>query len=106
MRISDFIPRGKENAIKRDDLSTALRLPDRMVRQLIEKARKDGALIMNDQNGEGYYISDDINDLKRQLRRNEHRARSILVQNTRLRKSIKELEERESGQLTMPLENN
>lgn len=92
MNICDFIPRGRENAIRRADLVARLNLPDRKVREMIETARKDGALILNDQTGAGYYISEDIGELKRQLRSNHNRAMSVLRQNTHLRRKIKELE--------------
>lgn len=92
MKICDFIPTGRENAIRRADLARLVNLPDRQVRQLIEAARKDGALIINDQSGAGYYLSEDVGELKRQLRANHSRAMSILRQNTHLRRRIKELE--------------
>lgn len=92
MNICDFIPRGRENAIRRADLVARLNLPDRKVREMIETARKDGALILNDQTGAGYYISEDLGELKRQLRSNHNRAMSVLRQNTHLRRKIKELE--------------
>ena len=92
MNICDFIPRGRENAIRRADLVARLNLPDRKVREMIETARKDGALILNDQTGAGYYISEDLGELKRQMRSNHNRAMSILRQNTHLRRKIKELE--------------
>lgn len=92
MNICDFIPRGRENAIRRADLVARLNLPDRKVREMIENARKDGALILNDQTGAGYFLSEDVGELKRQLRRNHNRAMSILVQQKHLRRKIKELE--------------
>lgn len=92
MNICDFIPRGRENAIRRADLVARLNLPDRKVREMIETARKDGALILNDQTGAGYYVSEDVSELKRQLRSNHNRAMSVLRQNTHLRRKIKELE--------------
>ena len=94
MNICEFIPVGKENAIRRDTLVTTLNLPDRRVRQMIEDARRDGALILNAQDGTGYYRSDDVGELKRQFQRNNSRAMSILVQQKHLRKKIKELEEK------------
>lgn len=92
MNIVDFIPTGKENAITRADLVRVLNLPDRKVREMIETARKDGALILNAQDGAGYYISEDVGELKRQLHSNHSRAMSVLRQNTHLRRKIKELE--------------
>ena len=92
MNICEFIPVGKEHAITREALANRLNLPDRTLRKMIESARKDGALIMNAQDGTGYYRSEDLGELKRQLRRNHNRAMSILVQQKYLRRKIKELE--------------
>lgn len=93
MNIVDYISPGKQNAVTREQLSLRTGLPDRKVRKLIEEARKDGAQIVNDQDGEGYYLSDDRAELERQCRTNTSRALSILKQNTHLRRRIKELEE-------------
>lgn len=101
MNICEFIPTGKENAIRRADLVARLNLPDRTIRNMIEAARKKGALILNDQSGAGYYISEDIGELKQQLKRNDNRAFSVLTQNVHLRRKIKELEAKSSGQTVM-----
>ena len=92
MNIMTYIPKGRENAITRSELVRVINLPDRTIRHMIEKARKDGELIMNAQDGAGYYVSDDLGELKRQLHRNHSRAMSILVQQKHLRRKIKELE--------------
>ena len=92
MRITDFIGMGRENAVTRAELVQRLNLPDRKIREMIEQARKDGALILNAQDGAGYYISEDVGELKRQLHSNHSRAMSVLRQNTHLRRKIKELE--------------
>ena len=104
MSIVDFIPRGRENAVTRAELVARLNLPDRTIRNMIEAARKNGALILNDQTGAGYYISEDLGELKRQLRRNDNRAMSVLVQNVHLRRKIEELEIKASGQTMMEFE--
>lgn len=50
-------------------------------------------LIMNDQDGAGYYLSEDLSDLKRQYNRGRARALSILRQQKYLKRKIKELEQ-------------
>lgn len=92
MNIMDFIPFGKENAIGRFELMDKLNLPDRKVRQHIEEARKRGEIIINDQDGRGYYTSDRLEDLQKQLNANHRRAMSILVQQKHLKRKIEELE--------------
>lgn len=92
MNVLDYIGTGRENAVTRQELVRRMDLPDRKVRNMIEAARRDGALIVNDQTGAGYYISDKLEDLRHQYTRNNNRAMSILVQQKHLRRRIKELE--------------
>lgn len=92
MSIMDYIGVGRENAVTRKELAQRTDLPDRTIRNMIEAARRDGALIVNDGSGAGYYISNNLEDLKRQQKMNHSRAMSILVQQKYLRRRIKELE--------------
>lgn len=66
MDIMTFIAKGKENAISRQELCVMLNLPDRQVRKLIQDARDRGEIILNAQDGAGYYTSDDVGELERQ----------------------------------------
>lgn len=91
MDISDYICAGADNAVTREQLMAYTGLNDRNVRAAIEAARKQGAIILNAQDGRGYYTSDNLDDLMRQYRANKHRAMSILVQQRYLRQRIKEL---------------
>ena len=95
MDIMTFISKGKENAIKRDELCLLLGLPDRAVRKLIQDARDRGEIILNSQDGAGYYTSDDVGELERQLRRNENRALSILRQQKHLRFRLEAMQSRD-----------
>lgn len=97
--IADFIPKGRENAISRASLAALLNMPDRTVRQMIEKARREGEIIINLGSGEGYYISDDPADIEKQLRMNNSRAMAILVQQRALRNKLRELEGAEQCQI-------
>lgn len=97
MNIINYIGVGRENAVTRESLCRTLMLPDRTIRRLIEEARREGALIVNDSTGAGYYITDDLGELKRQMRSNHNRAMSILVQQKHLRRKIKELEAKVDG---------
>lgn len=90
MSIIDFIPYGKENAVKRDYLCSLLGLRDRKMRQLIQREKELGAIIINDQNGDGYYRSDDDCDLIRQMSQNQSRINSMSKQNKYLRKKLKD----------------
>ncbi len=95
MNICDFIPRGKENAIKRGELVAALNLPDRQIRRLIQEARERGEIIINACDGAGYYMSDDVGEMKRQLALNKSRALSVLRQQKYLRQKIAEAENKD-----------
>lgn len=88
-RITDYIQTGRENAVTRVHLREVTGLPDRKVREEIEQARRKGAIIINAQDGAGYYQSEDIKDIAKQYRQNERRALSILAQQKHLRKRLK-----------------
>lgn len=95
MNIVDFIGTGRENAVTRGELVAILNLPDRTVRRLIQEARDRGEIIINDQSGAGYYRSDDLGEMKRQLALNNSRAKSVLRQQKYLRRKIAEAENKE-----------
>lgn len=99
MDIMTYIPKGKENAIPRHELVNILLLPDRTVRKLIQEARDRGEVILNAQDGRGYYTSDDVGELERQLTSNYNRARSILRQQKHIKRRLLEL--KQSDQVTM-----
>lgn len=101
MNITDFIGRGRENAVSREELCRRVNLPDRKVRKHIEEARKRGEIIINDGSGVGYYISDNLADLEAQYRMNQHRAMSILVQQKYLRRKIKEMKDGEQQEVLL-----
>lgn len=88
--IEAFIPEGKENAITRERLCMVTGLPDRKVREEIEQARRRGAIIINAQDGAGYFRTEDISEIKRQYTANDRRAKSILAQQKHLRRRLKE----------------
>lgn len=72
------IPFGSENAISRKDLAEKLGLGDRTMRLRIEAARDEGYIIINLQDGEGYYQSNEVKDIWRQFKQDHARAMSIL----------------------------
>lgn len=79
--ITDHIPVGHHNAIRREYLSAVTGLSDRKMRIAIHKARRDH-VILNLSNGNGYF-KPDINDpvdrklLIRYVRQEESRLKSI-----------------------------
>lgn len=86
MDIMDFIT---EIPITRKELVRLTGLPDRQVRELIEQKRHKGVIILNLQDGKGYFTSLDLDKLERQYRQNDRRAKSVLVQQKYLRRRLK-----------------
>lgn len=85
------IPAGRENAIKKEDLQTATGFSDRALRREIQAAREKGVLILNAQDGRGYFRADesDIDELKAQYRQDTARALSILRRRKTIRAILK-----------------
>ena len=92
MNIENFIGVGKEHAVTRPELCARLNLPDRQVRRLIAEARNRGVPIINDSDGAGSYMTDDVRELRRQYATNHSRARRILRQQKYIRRSIAKAE--------------
>lgn len=82
MNIIEYIPEGYKNAISRKNLCIATGLNDRMIRKLIEEARRETIIISND-DGSGYWIFPEnpteieMNLLKKYVKQQESRAKSI-----------------------------
>ena len=93
--ITNFIGTGRENAVTRSELVAILNLPDRTIRKLIQEARDRGEIIINDQSGAGYYMSNDLGEMKRQFALNRSRALSVLRQQKYLLRKIAEAENKE-----------
>ena len=77
--IVDYIPVGRENAVTRRQLCELTGMRDRALRNAIEDARQNGEIIINAQDGRGYYRSEEPKDLAGQYVRNRNRAMAILV---------------------------
>ena len=84
------IPYGKDKTVSRHFLCLLLGTSDREMRRSIQQARIDGHIIINSQDGRGYYQSDEPSDILKQYKQNEHRAKSILVQQKHLRARLKD----------------
>lgn len=99
--IMDYIGVGKDNAVTRNELCALMNLPDRAIRRLIEEERNRGEIIINEQDGRGYYQSNRVDDMIAQYRANQSRAKSILRQQKYLRRKIKELSVIGNGQMKL-----
>lgn len=92
-RINDLMAtlhKGQSNAVSRKTLAQQMDMSDRSVRALIEKARDEGCLILNKQDGKGYYLPDGLDDVFEQYKQDTNRALSILKRRKTMRKMLKE----------------
>lgn len=77
MNILEFIPYGRENAIKRRNLRELLGVTDRDMRRLLAEARKE-AVILNLQDGQGYYRPTNREELYSYILQEKARAEKII----------------------------
>lgn len=96
MDIARIIPFGRQKAISREMLSQLTGVSDRINRRAIERSRGKGNIIINLQQGEGYFRIDpddlqpgDLETISRQYWANKHRALSILSYQKHLRAILK-----------------
>lgn len=77
--IVDYIPTGQNNAVTADSLCAVLNMSRREVRKQISKAQENGAVILNMQDGRGYFVpADDESQLVDDyIKQESARARSI-----------------------------
>lgn len=90
--------RGAENAIPRRDLITITNLKDRELRKSVETMRRAGLPIVSC--NRGYFIPDNMEELRQFVRREEKRARSTFFTLKAARKALKELEQKKGERLT------
>lgn len=90
--VAAAIPNGKENAVTRNELCESFRLSDRTIRRGIEKARKEGFLIINDMDGAGYYqvSEEDLERMSRQYWQDTARISAMSKRRQKMRKILKE----------------
>lgn len=84
-RLVSLLGRGKKNAVRRSALREQFGGTDRHMRKVIAYARLLGHRINNDQDGCGYYLPDELEELDRQYKQMKHRAKTILAQMTAIR---------------------
>ena len=86
------IPEGRDHAVSRTGIARIFDAGDRQAREWIERMRAAGAVILNAQDGRGYYrpADEDTEAVLRQLRQDEARAKSILRRTKHLRRWLRE----------------
>lgn len=90
MQITDYIPYGHEKAVTREDLCRITGMNDRAVRNMIADAQFAGAVILNMQDGAGYFQSDDTEEMYTYYRQEKSRALSSLAKQKGIRRQLKE----------------
>lgn len=81
MDIVDYIPTGHDNGVTMRDLESLTGFSNRDIRKHISQARKEGTIILNLQDGNGYFKpTNDEADYVRKFMKQEHsRAMDVLI---------------------------
>lgn len=89
MKIEDYIPEGRENAVSRGELERVTGLRDRAVRQEIKLANRritqEGKAILSSSGGKGYWVTEDPVEMAEYLQESTHRARSQYLNDAPIR---------------------
>lgn len=90
--IVNCIPVGRENAINRWALREKAGVSDRKCRKLIQEAKEHGEIIINLQDGRGYFrpAEEDLSNISKQYHQNLSRMISLSKQQKVLRKILKD----------------
>lgn len=86
--VLSLLGKGKENAVRREDLAAALGVDDRAAREAVCYARLEGFCINNDQDGTGYYLPDSEEECHRQFKQTMARALKLFKQLTPIRHEL------------------
>lgn len=88
--VAQTVPFGRAHAIRRDTLAAQLGTSDRQMRVMLQKARDEGVIILNQQDGNGYYQSADVEDMRAAYWADKARALSILKRLKAMRRMLKD----------------
>ena len=91
IKLIDFIPYGKENAISRNTLTRVTGLDDRTVRATINRLRADGELILSSSHRAGYWRSENPAEIEQYLRECENRCKALAITNIKMRQRLYEM---------------
>lgn len=93
--IHECLKNGFENKISRSDLMTTLNLNTRQFYDILRAERRNGQLILSSKSESGYWLSDNLSELKAYYRTTLSTALDVLQTLKPIRVKIKELEEDE-----------
>ena len=80
LKVYQILGYGKENAIERKAIADRLCVDDRTAREWIQRAKIEGVVICNEQDGKGYYLPLTTDEYKKQYKQTMSRAKSLLAQ--------------------------
>lgn len=80
---------GKPNARKRMELWSMTGMSDREMRQAVADLRRIGYPICNDQDGEGYYLSAEPEQITSQIKQIDSRIKALAIAKRGLKKYLK-----------------
>lgn len=98
--ISDYVPKGKENAVSKDVLVKIAGANERTVRKNLKEENErlineEGVAIVSTANRNGYWKSDDLAELEAYEREQTHRAEMIFENLRPIRALINRIKERD-----------
>ena len=90
--LMELVPEGRENAVSRSELRMLAGISDRKCRRFLQEAKEHEELIVNLQDGKGYFRpgTDDIKSIAAQYKLNQSRMISLSKQQKNLRRILKE----------------
>ena len=91
--ILDLIPRGKDNAITRVELSAKAGIGDRMIRKLISEKRKEGEFIISSTSDKGYYLPETRADVERFIRQQKSYIKNLQRSITKAERALRVIPE-------------
>jgi len=92
LRVLECLPVGKENAIKRHDLTDITGYNDSALRGIIKRLRDNRHLVGADMNGRGYFIARNREELEPTLRDLKAKRNSLSREINALEKGLAEKE--------------
>ena len=98
-----FIPKGKENAISRNELSQITGYPDRFLRSEIKRLVRSGIPILSSSSAKGYWYSEDISEIDAYLAEARQRERTSRRTNAKLEALSKRIHKELDGQLSFQI---
>lgn len=75
--LMSIVPKGRKNAIGRTELAYLMGVSDTALRRLIAETVADGYLIVNAEDGAGYYVPETPEDVDIALRKHRSRRKKL-----------------------------